>query len=187
MHLPIMWMMLSDAPGSLHKSQLNSLAGLFVGENYPFPALLFFKPGVPDNVELFRSILGKLCDTAEMKSAYKEIESARKRVTEKDGRKDLITAITAFWDAHGEVLHKKLVMSEDSTILYNAEHDPEKKKDGEWKAYVKHMADHTEAKTFNQKTLADNFYSYDKGASSSWVWNTENFLNGRNVKIDNSS
>lgn len=118
-----------------------------------------------------------------MKQAYNKIETARKNVTEKDGRKTLINNITQFWEEYGDTLHKQLVMSEDPTILYKAKHE----NDVDYKTYVSTMEAFTDHQEFNPKTFSEGFYKYKGGGASSGVWNAQTFLTRGNAKIDNTT
>ena len=114
MHLPAMYLALSNIPNRLHTSQLSALRHEFGGGN-PYPALAFL--GSPGKQEVFQETVKYLCkDNDGMKKAYAEVEKNR----DKDVGSS-IASIRNFWNTYGPELHKKLIMSQDPKILYESQ------------------------------------------------------------------
>jgi hypothetical protein len=75
MHLPAMYLALSNIPNRLHTSQLSTLRHEFGGGN-PYPALAFL--GSPGKQQVFQNTVKYLCkDNEGMKTAYAEVEKNR--------------------------------------------------------------------------------------------------------------
>lgn len=173
MHLPAMYITLSGIPQTLHTNQTNDLYNQFKSEGHPYPALAFLHR--ESKVELFQRVVGILCekDTG-MRASYAEVTKHR-------NANDLgktIDAIRSFWSKYGDILHKKLVMSQDPEILFRAQEG-----DKDCQEYLEHMQGFTHKLHFNKAEVEEGTYEYNH---SSFVWNAEKFLE-HNVQINQSS
>jgi len=109
-----------------------------------------------------------------MRDAYRAVESARKS---KDHR-GTMAAIKNLWGKYGEVLHKKLVMSQDPEILFRAQEEG----DEDCKKYVAHMEGFTYKRPFNAGEIEEYAYIY---RHSGFTWNPYEHL--RYVRFNPSS
>lgn len=174
MHLPVMYLALSNIPKTLHTMQIGDLYNQFLTSGHPYPALAFLRS--EKHVELFQRVVKKLCESSkdgDMKKAYGAIEIAR----ESNNQADAIDAIESFWTTYGTTLHQKLVMSQDPEILYRAKTEPD------FAAYAEHMGDFTHKLEFNKDEVTESAYTF---SHSSHVWNATSFLQ-HNLKVNESS
>lgn len=162
MHLPAAYIALSGMSTYLHPKQINELYNFFFNHSHPYPALAFLKS--PEKTALFQRVVGKLCQgNAEMRSLWSAVDNARK----KGEQQEAIKAITKLWDAYGDTLHRKLVMSQDPEILFLAKTDPD------CKAYVEHMGGFVHERDFNKDQITEDTYTYEHSA---WTWNADQWL-----------
>lgn len=173
MHLPAMYVTLSNIPKSLHTNQTNDLYNQFKSGGHPYPALAFLHR--ENKVELFQRVVEKLCEKDPgMRTAYAKVVKGRKD----NNLKATINAIRDFWGTYGDVLHRKLVMSQDPEILFRAEEG-----DKDCQEYVEHMQGFTYKLPFNKDEVEEGVYSYNH---SSFVWNATKYLQ-YNLKFNQSS
>lgn len=162
MHLPAAYITLSGMAEYLHPEQIGELYNQFKSKAHPYPALAFLR--TPETTALFQRVVGKLCKgNGEMESMYKAVESARKN----GNRAKAIQAIADLWEKHGDTLHKKLVMSQDSEILFLAKTDPD------CKAYVEHLGGFIHERDFNKEQIDEDVYTYEHSA---WTWKADEWL-----------
>ncbi len=114
--MPAIVMALSNVPGTLHQDQLKGLKDKF-SAGHPYTALLFL--GTPGKQEIFRAVMKKLCSTNGLATEYAEIE----KLQEKDTENQLTPKIMEFWKDHGEMLNKKLNVTQDGELLHLAKTD----------------------------------------------------------------
>lgn len=173
MHLPALYLTLSNIPKTLHTLQTNALYNDFKTDAHPYPALAFLR--TEQHAELFQRIVRKLCENSkdpDMIASYAKVEKAR---NDNDLEKSFDT-IEVFWNKYGTTLHEKLTMSQDPEILYRA------KTDKDFEDYVNHMKGFTIDLKFNPKEIVENTYMF---SHSSWVWNPYDWL--LNAKFNHST
>ena len=114
MHLPVILLALSNAPSSLHQDQLNNALKNKFFDGRMYTGLLFL--GTPSDQEIFRSVIKEICISNNIAGEYKKIEDLQKN----GPRKELFESITAFWEKHGELINRKLNVTEDGELIHLA-------------------------------------------------------------------